>query len=931
MDDSPVNLKRPQDQPNLARDIFGGSDSELSSDEEDRSRIIHFSLSIVVHILQMPHPDILRPLSLSDSSGESDDYVQRKQAKTKKSSRTRKRDEGERPTQRKRKRKPVPMTEQDLSELPPEQGRSPQIEAILKPKKSFRPKKRKANEEVLDSFADDEVARLREAMNAAADEDIRANAEKRPASAKLILLPVAVETMRKASLAQSMIDNNLLEAVRRWLEPLPDCSLPALNIQREFFTILKKMEFIDSSVLKEAGLGRIVLFYTKCKRVAPFIHKIANELVSMWSRPIIKRSASFRDKVIPVAQQTEDGTTIRVERLNTILARAKESEKGRARTNAVMIPRSELGSYTVAPKSNAAVVRDSVGVDTERRRKNAERLRSLPLAIVLPHPPLNRRRSSLLSSSSSSPRTPRSCGSPSCSSYFTSNNRKSSDSWNSSTHDFAEDLDNEWKPDQTLLLQRTLNALPAHLVTPFNGPIPPSNLLDKIARGVADKKGPGEWPHSLRATRVKLIELCRLRAVEDALLEHQRDIYSDENEEFSYLPAADNHGKKGKGRRRPLYRQSSMDFINAAAVNVKDNDSIGRLSTRLQRTDRILLDPSFHPYSSRTRPRVQAQTQTRHRRSSSPPRPSDVPGLINPSSPSSSTLNTLSSLSSRYLRSASSFTSDSMMSTSSHGEKDITDGSKLLPSSIPSAPDPRVQRVRRSDSFCVSYCSDSGPTAKTAPALQLGFKRAPSYGTLAQEAKSRGGQYAYGSASTEEANHSFYPSSDEEEKARTRSAKKPRTKASKSPSPPPTVPSSPMSPKPTRSSRRIAEGKPLPHLPDGNKADATSQIRPGRRPLQRSSSGLFNQELPHLHIPSSTNDLLTPLASPNGGSRALPAAPVVGNPTSKTLRRVKRFDVDRRPSRRISFGSLVAPVNGDDADAETEEEPRLGSAFQLQF
>lgn len=72
-----------------------------------------------------------------------------------------------------------------------------QIEAILKPKKSSRMKKRKTNDEVLDSFADDEVARLRETMNAAADEDVRANNDKLPATAKLRLLPEAMETLRK--------------------------------------------------------------------------------------------------------------------------------------------------------------------------------------------------------------------------------------------------------------------------------------------------------------------------------------------------------------------------------------------------------------------------------------------------------------------------------------------------------------------------------------------------------------------------------------------------------------------------------------------------------------------------------------------------------------------------------------------------------------
>ena len=71
-----------------------------------------------------------------------------------------------------------------------------QIEAILKPKKSSRPKKKK-NEEVLDSFADDEVAKLRDNMMTAAEEDLRSNEAKQPAVAKLRLLPEAVEMMRK--------------------------------------------------------------------------------------------------------------------------------------------------------------------------------------------------------------------------------------------------------------------------------------------------------------------------------------------------------------------------------------------------------------------------------------------------------------------------------------------------------------------------------------------------------------------------------------------------------------------------------------------------------------------------------------------------------------------------------------------------------------
>jgi hypothetical protein len=75
-----------------------------------------------------------------------------------------------------------------------------------------------------------------------------------------------------------------------------------------------------------------------------------------------------------------------------------------------------------------------------------------PLAIVLPHPPLPRRPSSIVSSSSSSPHTPRTCVSPTCPPLlFTTPNRKSTDSWNSSNQD---ETDSEWKSEQVLLLSR---------------------------------------------------------------------------------------------------------------------------------------------------------------------------------------------------------------------------------------------------------------------------------------------------------------------------------------------------------------------------------------------------------------------------------------------------------------------------------------------
>ena len=57
-------------------------------------------------------------------------------------------------------------------------------------------------------------------------------------------------------------------------------------------------------------------------------------------------------------------------------------------------------------------------------------------------------------------------------------------------------------------VKQTLDTLPSHLLTPSNVLAPASNLLDRIARGVADAKGPVGWPHSQRAICAKIVELA---------------------------------------------------------------------------------------------------------------------------------------------------------------------------------------------------------------------------------------------------------------------------------------------------------------------------------------------------------------------------------------------------------------------------------------
>lgn len=161
----------------------------------------------------------------------------------------------------------------------------------------------------------------------------------------------------------------MLKAVKVWLEPLPDKSLPAVGIQKAIFEVLPKMD-LDTATIREAGLGPIVLFYTKTKRVTPAITRQADALVQTWSRPIIKRPADFRSRHIATVDEMdrpnydedeelaydEDGepremrakpkTKAKVQRFNVRAALEENRDRKGAR-----LPSVRDVQYTVAPES----------------------------------------------------------------------------------------------------------------------------------------------------------------------------------------------------------------------------------------------------------------------------------------------------------------------------------------------------------------------------------------------------------------------------------------------------------------------------------------------------------------------------------------------------------------------------------------------------
>jgi transcription factor SPN1 len=144
----------------------------------------------------------------------------------------------------------------------------------LKPKRSKR-----AGDLMEEGALDDMMVQMSEKMKKSAEMDNEFNRNRQPAIAKIKLLPSILEQLNKAHLFEQFLDNNILEGIRLWLEPLQgDGSLPSLDIQRAMIKVLSEMP-IRTEHLRESGIGRIIMFYSKCDYVVPEIQRIVQGLL----------------------------------------------------------------------------------------------------------------------------------------------------------------------------------------------------------------------------------------------------------------------------------------------------------------------------------------------------------------------------------------------------------------------------------------------------------------------------------------------------------------------------------------------------------------------------------------------------------------------------------------------------------------------------
>ncbi|XWS49501.1 hypothetical protein CRYUN_Cryun12cG0008500 [Craigia yunnanensis] len=175
-----------------------------------------------------------------------------------------------------------------------EDGEDPEIKELFK-----MGKKRKKNEK-----SPAEMALLVESVMAelevTAEEDAELNRQGKPAINKLKKLPLLTEVLSKKQLQPEFLDHGVLTLLKNWLEPLPDGSLPNINIRAAILKILTDfpidLEQHDRrEQLKRSGLGKVIMFLSKSDEETTSNRKLAKDLVDKWSRPIFNKSTRFED------------------------------------------------------------------------------------------------------------------------------------------------------------------------------------------------------------------------------------------------------------------------------------------------------------------------------------------------------------------------------------------------------------------------------------------------------------------------------------------------------------------------------------------------------------------------------------------------------------------------------------------------------------
>ncbi|XP_019087394.1 PREDICTED: protein IWS1 homolog 2-like [Camelina sativa] len=212
----------------------------------------------------------------------------------------------------------------------------------------LRPKKSKVEKNASESAM--QVEQVIATLEIAVEDDVIQNREGKPAINKLMKLPLLINALSKKPLQAEFLDHGVLNLLKNWLEPLPDGSLPNINIRTAILEILKDLRIdLDQDSRREqfikSGIGKVIMFLSKSDEETTPNRRLANDLINKWGRIIYNNSTRYDTMLSKEERQ---------EQQQMLLRRQNKTRKVSERKTIIcdtdvelyVKPKSKLGTWT---------------------------------------------------------------------------------------------------------------------------------------------------------------------------------------------------------------------------------------------------------------------------------------------------------------------------------------------------------------------------------------------------------------------------------------------------------------------------------------------------------------------------------------------------------------------------------------------------------